>query len=69
MSGHSKWHNIKEKKGVMDSKRGKIFTRHAKLIAIVTREGGADPDMNPGLRAAIINAKADNVPNANSEKA
>ena len=69
MSGHSKWHNIKEKKGVADAKRGKVFTRHAKLIAIVTREGGADPDMNPGLRAAIINAKADNVPNANIEKA
>jgi YebC/PmpR family DNA-binding regulatory protein len=69
MSGHSKWHNIKLKKGLADSKRGKIFTRHAKLIAITAREGGGDPDMNPSLRTAISNAKADNVPNANIEKA
>lgn len=68
MSGHSKWHSIKHKKGAADAKRGKIFTRHAKLIAIASRNGG-DPEMNPGLRAAIINAKADNVPNANIEKA
>jgi len=69
MSGHSKWHNIKLKKGVADAKRGKVFTRHAKLIAIAAREGGGDPDMNPTLRTAISNAKADNVPNANIEKA
>lgn len=69
MSGHSKWHNIKNKKGVADAKRGKIFTRHAKLICIAASEGGGDPDMNPSLRAAIANAKADNVPNVNIEKA
>lgn len=49
-------------------KRGKIFTKHAKLIAIAARHG-ADPNMNPSLRGAIVNAKADNVPNANIEKA
>jgi YebC/PmpR family DNA-binding regulatory protein len=69
MSGHSKWHNIKIKKGIADAKRGKVFTRHAKLIAIAAKEGGGDPMMNPQLRAAITNAKADNVPNANIDKA
>ena len=68
MSGHSKWHSIKHKKGIADAKRGKIFTKHAKLIAISAR-AGADPEMNPSLRTAIANAKADNVPNANIEKA
>lgn len=68
MSGHSKWHSIKHKKGAADAKRGKIFTKHAKLIAIAAR-GGADPEMNPTLRTAINNAKADNVPSANIEKA
>lgn len=69
MSGHSKWHSIKHKKGAADAKRGKIFTKHAKLITIAARDGGADPEMNPGLRSAITNAKADNVPNANIDKA
>jgi len=67
MSGHSKWHSIKHKKGAADAKRGKIFTKHAKLITIAAKNGG-DPDMNPGLRTAILNAKADNVPNSNIEK-
>lgn len=70
MSGHSKWHSIKHKKGAADAKRGKIFTRHAKLIEIAAREGGSgDPDMNPSLKTAIENAKADNVPNANIDRA
>lgn len=69
MSGHSKWHSIKHKKGALDAKRGKIFTKHAKLIMISARDGGGDPDMNPTLRTAISNAKADNVPNANIDKA
>jgi len=69
MSGHSKWSTIKNKKGVADSKRGKIFTKHAKLIYISARDGGVDPDMNPNLRTAILNAKADNVPNVNIDKA
>lgn len=68
MSGHSKWHSIKHKKGAADAKRGKIFTKHGHLIAIAARSGG-DPNMNPGLRIAIDNAKKENVPNANIEKA
>jgi len=70
MSGHSKWASIKHKKGALDAKRGKIFTRHAKLIEIAAREGGGgDIRMNPSLATAIENAKADNVPNANIERA
>jgi YebC/PmpR family DNA-binding regulatory protein len=70
MSGHSKWASIKHKKGAADAKRGKVFTRHAKLIEIAAREGGSgDPDMNPSLKSAIDNAKADNVPNANIDRA
>jgi YebC/PmpR family DNA-binding regulatory protein len=68
MSGHSKWHNIRVKKTAADAARGKIFTRHAKLIEIVAQRGG-DPTMNPSLRTAIDNAKADSVPNANIERA
>ncbi len=68
MSGHSKWHSIKHKKGAADAKRGKIFTRHANLISISAKNGG-DPEMNPSLRFAIDNAKKDNVPSANIEKA
>ncbi len=71
MSGHSKWHSIKHKKAANDAARGKIFTKHAKLITIAVREGGGsgDPDKNPGLRLAIDNAKKDNTPNANIERA
>lgn len=68
MSGHSKWHNIRVKKGAADAKRGKVFTRHAKLIEIAAQRGG-DPSMNPSLRTVIDNAKADSVPNANIERA
>jgi len=68
MSGHSKWHSIKHKKGAADAKRAKIFTRHANLITIAARSGG-DSDMNPTLRMAIDNAKKENVPNANIDKA
>ena len=68
MSGHSKWHSIKHKKGAADAKRGKIFTVHAKLIAMAARSGG-DPDSNPSLRAAIDNAKGANVPNTNIDRA
>ena len=70
MSGHSKWSTIKHKKGAADAKRGKIFTKHAKLIEIAAREGGGgDPSMNAALKAAIDNAKAENVPNANIDRA
>lgn len=68
MSGHSKWHSIKHKKGAADAKRGKMFTQHAKLIALAAQQGG-DPDMNPALRAAIDRAKLDNLPNMNIERA
>lgn len=68
MSGHSKWAKIKHSKGLTDAKRGKVFTRHAKLVAIAAKNG-ADPTMNPSLRVAIDNAKADNVPSANIDKA
>jgi len=68
MSGHSKWNSIKHKKGAADAKRGKVFTVHAKMIAMAARNGG-DPDMNPSLRTAIDRAKADNVPNNNIERA
>ncbi|MEI7511176.1 MAG: YebC/PmpR family DNA-binding transcriptional regulator [Candidatus Peregrinibacteria bacterium] len=69
MSGHSKWSKIKNVKGANDAVKGKIFTRHAKLITIAAREGGGDPEMNPLLRMAIDHAKADNIPNANVERA
>ncbi len=70
MSGHSKWASIKHKKGAADAKRGKIFTRHAKLIEIAAREGGSgDIGMNAALKTAVDNAKAENVPNANIDRA
>ena len=68
MSGHSKWHNIRVKKTAADAARGKVYTKHAKLIEIAAQRGG-DPATNASLRAAIDNAKADNVPNANIERA
>lgn len=68
MSGHSKWHSIKHKKGANDAKRGKIFTKHARLITLAARNGD-DPDLNSQLRAAIDNARAENVPNDNIQRA
>lgn len=68
MSGHSKWANIRIRKGAQDAKRNKIYTRHARLIEIAAR-GGGDPSTNTTLRAAVDNAKADSVPNANIERA
>jgi YebC/PmpR family DNA-binding regulatory protein len=69
MAGHSKWANIKHKKGRADAKRGKVFTRISKEITIAAREGGGDPNGNPRLRLAIINARAVNMPNDNIIKA
>ena len=69
MSGHSKWSTIKRKKGAADAKRGVVFTRISKDITLATREGGADPDMNPALRLAVKNAKTANMPAANIERA
>ncbi len=68
MSGHSKWHSIKHKKGAADAKRGKIFTKMAAEIAIAAQDG-ANPAMNFKLRLAIQKAKAANVPAANIERA
>ena len=58
MSGHSKWATIKHKKGALDAKRGKIFTRLIKEITMAAKAGGGDPDGNPRLRTAIAAAKA-----------
>ena len=58
MSGHSKWHSIKHKKGAADAKRGKIFTRLIKELTVAARAGGGDPDMNPRLRTVIAEANA-----------
>jgi YebC/PmpR family DNA-binding regulatory protein len=69
MSGHSKWANIRVRKGAQDAKRGKVFTRHARLIEMAARSGGGDPGTNAGLRTAIDSAKEDSVPNANIERA
>ncbi|MBS1821223.1 MAG: YebC/PmpR family DNA-binding transcriptional regulator [Acidobacteria bacterium] len=69
MSGHSKWATIKHKKGALDAKRGKIFTRLIKEITIAAKLGGGDPDGNPRLRSAIAAAKAENMPNDNIKRA
>lgn len=68
MSGHSKWSTIKRKKGVNDAKRGAIFTRLAREIAIAAREGGGDPDTNIALRLAVDRAKSANMPKDNIER-
>src|ERR1700751_3396390 len=68
MSGHSKWATIKHKKGALDAKRGKTFTRLIKEITIAARSGG-DPDGNPRLRTAILAAKAENMPADNIKRA
>ena len=69
MSGHSKWSNIKNRKGKQDALRGKIFTKLARAITVAAREGGADPDYNSSLATAIEKAKAQNMPNDNIERA
>lgn len=69
MAGHSKWANIRHKKAKEDAKRAKVFTKHIKEITVAAREGGGDPDGNPRLSLAIENAKADNVPKDNIERA
>lgn len=62
MAGHSKWANIKHRKGAQDAKRAKLFTKLIKEVAVATKEGGADPDANPRLRMAIKNARKASVP-------
>jgi YebC/PmpR family DNA-binding regulatory protein len=69
MSGHSKWATIKHKKGALDAKRGKIFTRLIKEISIAAKNGGGDPDTNPRLRGAILAAKSENMPQDNIKRA
>jgi YebC/PmpR family DNA-binding regulatory protein len=69
MSGHNKWSTIKRKKGALDAKRSKIFSRIIKEITIAVREGGTDPDSNPRLRLAIGNAKGANMPKDNISRA
>jgi len=69
MSGHSKWHTIKHKKGALDAKRGKLFTKLIREMTIAARIGGGDPDSNPRLRTAVDKAKGANMPADNITRA
>ncbi|HYV19195.1 MAG TPA: YebC/PmpR family DNA-binding transcriptional regulator [Verrucomicrobiae bacterium] len=69
MSGHSKWHTIKHKKGAADAKRGRVFTKIIKEITVAARVGGGDPNGNPRLRTVLAAAKSANMPKDNIEKA
>jgi YebC/PmpR family DNA-binding regulatory protein len=69
VSGHSKWSTIKRKKGAIDAKRGKIFTKLIKEITVAARMGGGDIDANPRLRTAVLAAKTENMPKDNIERA
>lgn len=69
MSGHSKWATIRHKKGALDAKRGKIFSKLIKEITVAARMGGGDPDTNPRLRTAINKARSENMPKDNVERA
>jgi YebC/PmpR family DNA-binding regulatory protein len=69
MSGHSKWSTIKRRKGAIDAKRSKIFSKLIKEITVAVRESGPDPDGNPRLRMAIANAKGQSMPKDNIERA
>jgi YebC/PmpR family DNA-binding regulatory protein len=69
MSGHSKWHTIKHKKGAADAKRGRVFTKIIKEITVAARVGGGDPKANPRLRTVLAAAKAANMPKDNIDKA
>ena len=68
MSGHSKWNNIKRKKGASDAAKAKVFTKVAREMSVAVKEGGADPDTNGKLRDCIAKAKAANMPNENIER-
>lgn len=69
MAGHSKWANIKHRKGKQDAQRGKLFTKLIREITVAAREGGGDEANNPRLRAAILAGKTENLPAANIERA
>ena len=68
MSGHSKWHSIKHKKGAADAKRGKLFTRIIKELTVAARARGGDAESNPRLRTVIADAKAANMPADNIKR-
>ena len=68
MSGHSKWHSIKHKKGALDAKRGRVFTKLIREMTIAARIGGGDPDSNPRLRTVLEKAKASNMPADNIKR-
>ncbi len=69
MSGHSKWNNIKQKKGKQDAIKGKLFTKIGRELSVAVKEGGPNPDHNSKLRYVIAKAKANNMPNTNIENA
>lgn len=69
MAGHSKWAKVKHFKGALDAKRGKIFSKLSKEIAIAAKLGGGDPDMNPRLRMVLLKSRSANMPNDNIERA
>jgi len=69
MAGHSKWANIKHRKGAQDAKRAKVFTRLIRELTIAARQGGGDADANPRLRSAVQNARGSNMPNDTIERA
>src|SRR6185369_14223904 len=69
MAGHSKWAKVKHFKGAIDAKRGKIFAKLGKEIAIAAKISGGDPSMNPRLRMALLRARAANMPNDNIDRA
>ncbi len=69
MSGHSRWAQIKHKKAASDAKRGKLFSRLSKMLTIAAREGGSDPKTNSRLAAAIEEARSENLPKENIERA
>lgn len=69
MSGHSKWSTIKRKKEKIDAQRGKVFTKLIKEITVSARQDGSDIESNPRLRAAVLAAKAENMPQANIDRA
>jgi YebC/PmpR family DNA-binding regulatory protein len=69
MAGHSKWANTKHRKAAVDARRGKLFTRLVREVMVAARIGGSDPDANPRLRNALLEARANNVPSDNLERA
>jgi YebC/PmpR family DNA-binding regulatory protein len=69
MAGHSKWAKVKHFKGAVDAKRGRIFAKLSKEIAIVTKQGGPDPNMNPRLRMVLLKCRAANMPSDNIDRA